>query len=209
MLFTDKNVDSLFAKVMLMTLLCTALPIYALQNQSNIEQVDLLASMQQYKRQLELDSMNREELRVKSSSRSIGVVAVGNYDQFVITITNQQGFRKQLTNTYGSIDVSDLQLPYDGTFNYEILATNATDEVKRDILNNGRGPDASTNITVSKRVSGYFTTSKGSILAPEVLNEEQAKLVTLPHNSVSKNTAKFPSEPVGQPTKNPFLGEQK
>lgn len=176
--FKANNVKSFSVKVTLVVLLNTSTYAFATQDESTIETYELTQRMLQHKRQLALNSADKEPLLVTPSSHGLDVTTFGNYDNFIITVSNQQGYTKQIENSYGSIDISELDLPYDGKYNYEMVAVKYTGEVIYDVMNNGRGTDASTYMTVTKTTSCAFAVSNGEIAVPEVLNE--AKEQTLP-----------------------------
>lgn len=221
MLLTTKKTTPFYATVTLIVLLHVTAPVNANQNEGVLEPYELKARLFQHKRQLEINSEHREALLVMPSSRHLDVTTFDNYDEFVITITNQQGFRKQVRNTYGSVDINDVDLPYDGEYDYEILAIKNTGEVISDVINNGRGDNASTTVMVTKKVSGHFITNNGSIVIPEVVNEP--KPGTLPSKvdqlhdkrepalleSNKTRDVTFPSKPERLPVNHSFFGEEK
>ena len=228
MLFTVEKTRSLSARVTFAALLCASVSVYANQAEYTVEPHELKQRLIQQKRQLELNNMQKGELFVMPSSHYLDVSTVDNYDEYVITVTNQQGFRKQVRNTYGSIDIQDMDLPYDGQYNYEIVAIKDTGEEIVDVMNNGRGANASTTMTISKTIAGNFTTNNGSIVIPETLAEpkpgvETRKIDVLPQKeqtfnqkrtvtpvtSTKKNTITRPNEPMLFSAKEIFSGEEK
>jgi hypothetical protein len=226
MLFTVEK--TLSAKVTFAALLFASVSVYANQDEFVLEPHELKQRLIQQKRQLELNNMQKGELFVMPSSHYLDVSTVDNYDEYVITVTNQQGFRKQVKNTYGSIDIQDMDLPYDGQYNYEIVAIKNTGEEIVDVINNGRGANASTTMTISKTIAGNFTTKSGSIVIPETLAEpklgvETHKIDVLPQkeqvfnqertvtpvSSTKNNTITRPNEPMLFSAKDIFSREEK
>lgn len=228
MLLSAKKTRSLAAQVTFVAVFCASMSVQANQDVFVVEPHELKQRLLQQKRQLELNTMQKGELLVMPSSQYLDVSTVDNYDEYVITVTNQQGFRKQVKSTYGSVEVYDLNLPYDGQYDYEILAIKDTGEEIVDVMNNGRGANASTTMTISKTITGNFTTNNGSIVIPETLAESKPseltrKIVSLPQKettinqepkvtpvtSTKKNTITRPNEPMLFSAKEIFLGEEK
>jgi len=228
MLLTFKNARSLSLQVSLVVSLCASVSAYANQDEFVLEPYELKQRLIQQKRQVELNAMQKGELIVMPSSQYLDVSTIDNYDEYVITVTNQQGYRKQIKNTHGSLDIYDMDLPYDGQYNYEILAIKSTGEEIVDIMNNGRGPNASTTMTVSKTITGNFKTTNGNIVIEEALEESKPsvlmqkidnvpqkettinqKRIVTPVTSNKRNTIRRPNEPMMFSAKEIFSGEEK
>ena len=192
MFFTAKKVMSFSIKVTLIMLLHSTVQANAAQEDGVLEPYELKERMLQHKRQLELNNTPREPLLVTPTSGYLDVTAFDNYDEFVITITNQQGFTKQVKNSSGSIDIYDLDLPYAGKYEYEILAIKFTGEVIADVMNNGRGLGASTNMAITQKVSGHFMTKNNQIIVPET--------------QIEQHSGRFPGKPKQPPVKRSFFG---
>jgi hypothetical protein len=191
MFFTARKVTSLSLKVTLIMLLHSTVQAYAAQEKGILEPYELTERMFQHKRQFELNNTPREPLLVTPTSGYLDVTAFDNYDEFVITITNQQGFSKQVKNSSGSVDIYGLDLPYAGKYQYEVLAIKFTGEVISDIMNNGRGLGASTNMAITQKVSGHFMTKNNQILVPQT--------------RIEQHPGKFPSKPEQPPVKRSFF----
>ena len=228
MLLTFKNARSLSLQVSLVVSLCASVSAYANQDEFVLEPHELKQRLAQQKRQVELNAMQKGELLAMPSSQHLDVSTVDNYDEYVFTVTNQQGFRKQVKNTYGSVDIYDMDLPYDGQYDYEILAIKNTGEEIVDVMNNGRGANASTTMTISKTITGNFTTINGNIVIPETLAESEPSVLThkidtlpqkntiinqkrivTPVTSTKRKTITRPNEPMMFSAKEIFSGEEK
>jgi hypothetical protein len=191
MFLKAKKVMSFSIKVTLIMLLHSTVQANDAQEDGVLEPYKLKERMLQHKRQLELNNTPREPLLVTPTSGYLDVTAFDNYDEFVITITNQQGFTKQVKNSSGSVDIYDLDLPYAGKYQYEVLAIKFTGEVIADIMNNGRGLGASTNMAITQKISGHFMTKNNQILVPQT--------------RIEQHPGKFPSKPEQPPVKRSFF----
>lgn len=169
-------------KVALAALLFNATHVIASQDDQGVAPYELKQRLLQHQRKAELESKLDGTLSVMTSSQHLDVAAFESYDEFVITVTGAQGFSKQIKNTYGSIDIYDLDLPYDGKYSYEVLAIKYTGEEITDVMNNGRGENASTRMAVSHKVSGQFETINGEVLVPQALVEPKPGI--LPTNPI-------------------------
>ncbi|WP_297822756.1 hypothetical protein [uncultured Paraglaciecola sp.] len=195
MFFIARKLTSFSLKVTLIMLLHSTVLAYAAEEEGMLEPYELNMRMLQHKRQLELNSTPREPLLVMHKSGYLDVTAFDNYDEFVITVTNQQGFTKQVKNSTGSVDIYNLNLPNDGKYEYEILAMKFTGEVIADVMNNGRGLNASTNIAITQKTSGHFITKNNQILVPETRLEQRPEM--------------FPGKPQQPPVNRSFFGREK
>lgn len=228
MLLSVRKARSLTVNISLIASLCVSVSVYADQDKFVLEPHELKQRLIQQKRQFELNNIQKGELFVMPSSHYLDVSTEDNYDEYVITVSNQQGFRKQVKNTYGSIDIQDMDLPYDGQYDYEILAIKNTGEEIVDAMNNGRGANASTTMTITKTITGNFTTKNGSIVIPETLAETKPgvqthKIDTLPQKeqtinqkrtvtpatSTKLNIITRPNESILFSAKEIFSGEEK
>lgn len=160
-----------------------------------LEPYEVAERMAQHKRQFELNQELRTPLLVTSLDDGIEVTSFENYDEFIITVANQSGFKKQYTNSTGYIDVYNLGLPVDGDYHYEVLAVKHTNEVIYDVMNNGRGVDASTTMTVTEKVNGHFNVVNGHMKIFEAIDEPKS--------------GALPGKVKPQPIKHTLLGGEK
>lgn len=173
MFYTVKKISNYSMMVVIATLFLGAVQVAAEQNEQVIEPYELKQRLMQHKRKAELEQNLAGTLSLMPSRHNIDIAAFENYDEFVITITGKQGFTKQIKNTYGSLDIYDLDLPYDGKYTYEVLGIKYTNEEIKDVINNGRGENASTTMAISHKISGQFETVNGDVLVPKALEEPQ------------------------------------
>ena len=171
-MFYKTEKKSLFpTKVALIALLFSAPHVFANQDGQVLAPYELKQRLLQHHQKAELESKLGDSLLVMPSSQHLDVAAFESYDEFVITVTGAHGYSKQIKNTYGSIDIYDLDLPYDGKYSYEVLAIKYTGEEISDVMNNGRGENASTRMAISHKVSGQFETINGEVIVPKALVE--------------------------------------
>lgn len=177
MFYKIKEVSSYPIKVVLLVLLTSTTHVSADQDEEAIEPYELKLRLEQHKRRAELEHNLQGTLSVMPSREHIDIAAFENYDEFVITVTGKQGFTKQIKNTYGSLDIYDLDLPYDGKYTYEVLGIKYTNEEIADVINNGRGENASTTMAISHKISGQFEIVDGEVFVPKALEEPQAGIL--------------------------------
>lgn len=177
MFYKIKEVSSYPFTVVLLVLLTSTTHVSANQDEEAIEPYELKQRLEQHKRKTELEYSLQGTLSVMPSREHIDIAAFENYDEFVITVTGKQGFTKQIKNTYGSLDIYDLDLPYDGKYTYEVLGIKYTNEEIADVINNGRGENASTTMAISHKISGQFEIVNGEVLVPKALEEPQPEIL--------------------------------
>ncbi|APD87549.1 hypothetical protein BM527_16440 [Alteromonas sp. Mex14] len=189
-MFYKTEKKSLFpTKLALIVLLSSAPHVFASQDEQVLAPYELKQRLLQHQRKAELESKLGDSLLVMPTSQHLDVAAFESYDEFVITVTGAQGYSKQIKNTYGSIDIYDLDLPYDGKYSYEVLAIKYTGEEISDVMNNGRGENASTRMSLTHKVAGYFSTHNGEIEVPEVFSEKKVDLLPEPGNKTSDSNS--------------------
>ena len=177
MFYKIKEVSSYPITVVLLVLLTSTTHVSADQDEQALEPYELKQRLEQHKRRAELEHSLQGTLSVMPSREHIDIAVFENYDEFVITVTGKQGFTKQIKNTYGSLDIYDLDLPYDGKYTYEVLGIKYTNEEIADVINNGRGENASTTMAISHKVSGQFEIVNGEVLVPKALEERQPEVL--------------------------------
>lgn len=160
-----------------------------------LEPYQVAERMAQHQRQGELNKALRTPLLVTSYDDGIEVTSFEHYDEFIITVANQSGYNKQYKNSTGYIDVYNLGLPVDGDYQYEVVAVKHTNEVIYDVINNGRGVDASTTMTVTEKVSGHFIVNNGYMMVTEAIEEPKSGAI--------------PGKMKSQPVKHTLLGGEK
>jgi len=130
-----------------------ALPAMAAQNLYELERQD-----------------KATELVVTKSSSLINLATSKSYDKYIISVSGKGGFSYQIESKSPTLNILDIKLPYNGTYNYEIKAVQHVAEV-RDTMNNGRAPGAVGKISIVDVSSGQFTSQSGEMMVVEDLKE--------------------------------------
>lgn len=121
------------------------------------------------------------ELVVTKSSSSIGIATSKSYDKYIISVSGDGGFSYQVESKSPKLNIFDINLPYDGTYNYEIKAVQHVAEV-RDTMNNGRPIGSVGKISIVDVSSGQFTSQSGEMMIVKDL--EEPRLNTLPRKPI-------------------------
>lgn len=174
MFFTSRNLKLTTLQAMLTTSLLINVPHVFAQEDSVVDSEQLRERMLRQKHKEELNNAQSKKIAVTLSERDLSVFTSDYYDKYVFTITNQQGFNEEVDNNYGSLNISALNLPYDGRYEYEILAIRFTDELIADVQNNGRERGGLTTIAVSSKISGHFMVKDGFIEVQKMVAEPKA-----------------------------------
>jgi len=117
------------------------------------------------------------EFVVTKSSSAIELASTKTYDKYIISVSGDGGFSYKTESNSPTLSIYDINLPYDGTYNYEIKAVKHVAEVK-DTMNNGRAAGAVGKISIVDVSSGQFTTQNGEMLVSSKLKEP--RIGTLP-----------------------------
>lgn len=118
----------------------------------------------------ELAQVKSNEIIVTKSSRHIDFTAIQDYEKYIISISGDGGFSHTIESDYPTLDLTDLELPYDGSYNYEIKAIQNVAEIK-DTMNNGRSADARGKISIVDVKSGKFTTEFNEVVVSQDISE--------------------------------------
>lgn len=124
---------------------------------------------------IKLQQAKSERIVVTNSANHIDFTPVKNYDKYIISVSGPSGFSKSFETDTPSLDISLLNLPEDGTFNYQIQAITYLAETK-DTMNNGRAEDARGYISKVDVTGGKFTTENFAVKNFEQTNEKTPKL---------------------------------
>lgn len=124
---------------------------------------------------IKLQQAKSERIDVTKSSNHIDFTPQKHYDKYIISVSGPDGFSKSFETDTPSLDISTLNLPVDGTFNYQIKAVSYLKEIK-DTMNNGRSDDARGYISKTDVQNGKFTTENFSVKTFESTNEKSPKL---------------------------------
>lgn len=113
------------------------------------------------------------EMVVTKSSSTIKISSSKVYDKYIISVSGDGGFSYQVESNTPELNIYDLELPYDGSYNYEIRAVKNVAEA-RDTMNNGRAAGAVGKVSVVDVTNGQFTTHYGEML---VLQDKKEPLL--------------------------------
>lgn len=105
----------------------------------------------------ELSKGKSEKPIITKTSYNIELTSSKVYDKYIISVSGDGGYNQQFESQQPSLNLSDFDLPYDGSYNYEIRAIKHVTEMK-DTMNNGRPADAVGKISVIDVTNGQFTT---------------------------------------------------
>ena len=123
---------------------------------------------------MKLKQAKSEKIFVAKSESHIDFTPQKHYDKYIISVSGPNGFSKSFETDTPSLDISSLNIPEDGTFNYQVKAVTYLKEVK-DTMNNGRSEDARGFISKVDVTAGKFTTSNFSVNTFEALSEKEPK----------------------------------
>lgn len=112
------------------------------------------------------------ELTVVKSSQGIKLITEKAYDKYIISVTGDDGYSQQFESDVPDLNIYDLNLPYNGAYNYEIKAVKYIGDFK-DTMNNGRDEDVMGKISLIDVQSGQFINSYG-----EMMNTSDSKEVS-------------------------------
>lgn len=121
---------------------------------------------------IKLQQAKSERIDVTKSSSHIDFTPQKHYDKYIISVSGPNGFSKSFETDTPSLDISTLNLPVDGTFNYQIQAITYLQEIK-DNMNNGRSDDARGYISKIDVTGGKFTTENFSVKTHQQINEKK------------------------------------
>ncbi|MBU2971726.1 hypothetical protein KO527_20455 [Pseudoalteromonas sp. C2R02] len=125
-----------------------------------------------------LKQVKMEKLFPVKSRSHIDVTPMEHYDKYLITVTGDGGFSHQFESEVPTISLYDMpELPYDGSYSYEINAVRHVVEIK-DTMNNGRSEDARGFISIKNTVNGQFVAQSGEFQVFE--DKKEPRKITLP-----------------------------
>lgn len=111
---------------------------------------------------IKIQKSKSEHIAITKSTSHIDFTPVKHYDKYIISVSGPSDFSKSFESDTPSLDIGDLNLPVDGTFNYQIQAVTYLQEIK-DTMNNGRSEDARGYISKVDVTGGKFTTENFSV----------------------------------------------
>lgn len=134
---------------------------------------------------LDLKHIKSMPLFVTKSEHYIDFTPQRNYDKYMISIVGDGGFSHQFESETPSINISDIHLPYDGTYSYEIRAIKHIADNIKDTINNGRAEDAVGKLSIVDVSNGQFTTQNFNIQVTLDEKEPPLKVVKKPAQQMS------------------------
>lgn len=121
---------------------------------------------------IKLQKAKSERIAITQSASHIDFTPSKSYDKYIISVSGPNGFSHTFESGTPSLDVTSLNLPADGTFNYQIQAVTYLQEVK-DSMNNGRSEDAHGFISKVDVTGGKFTTENFAVKTFEQTDEKK------------------------------------
>jgi len=114
-----------------------------------------------------------KKLRATISENAIAVQTIDHFDKYIISIAGADGYSKSFESDKPFFDISQLDLPFNGEFTYEVKAVRILgEEQEKGYLNNGRGENAKRLITEVESTSGSFNSQWGAIQQFEQIQEQ-------------------------------------
>lgn len=120
----------------------------------------------------ELKKAKSNKILVTKSASHIDFTPQKAYDKYIISVSGENGFSKTFESDIPSLDISSLNLPADGTYNYQIKAVQYLQE-KSSTLDNGRGEDNVGFISKVDVTNGKFTSSNFALKTHQETTEKR------------------------------------
>ncbi len=121
------------------------------------------------------DNNKVKPLQATVSDNAIALQAIGHFDKYIISIAGADGYSTSFESNKPFFDISQLDLPYNGEFTYEVKAVRIVgEEQEKSYLNNGRGENAKRLVTEVESTSGSFNSQWGTIQQFEQIQEQPA-----------------------------------
>jgi hypothetical protein len=138
---------------------------------SSISTLPALAEQNPY----ELKQVKAGKITAIKSSQGINLLTEKNYDKYIISVSGDGGFSQQYESDYPSLKMVDLELPYNGSYSYEIKSIKYAADIK-DTMNNGRSEEAVGKVSIVDVKSGMFTNNYGEMVTRQSISEPQRTL---------------------------------
>ncbi len=133
---------------------------------------DVYELQQAYALHNKFNKVTPGKIQVTVSQRFIDFTPEQSFDKFTVTISGAGGFSKQFETDTPSVNISELDLPYEGEYQYQIQAVKYLVEVK-DTINNGRPEDATGYISRVAVASGQFKNQWGQFATYSSKSEKE------------------------------------
>ncbi|MGB1197745.1 MAG: hypothetical protein ACPG46_01780 [Thalassotalea sp.] len=109
-------------------------------------------------------------LTAVKSSQGIRLITEKAYDKYIISISGDDNFSYQFESDTPVLNLYDLNLPYDGSYNYEIKAVKYIGD-RQDTMNNGRDKHVAGKVSLIDVKSGQFINSYGEMMLAQDIKE--------------------------------------
>ncbi len=139
-------------KILLLLAITASMPTFAQQNA------------------YEVKTGKAAKLTAVKSSDSISFITERSYDTYLITISGDEGFSRQVESDTPVINIYDLNLPYNGAYSYEIKAVKFVGDIK-DTINNGRSEESIGRASIVDVQSGKFVNVYDRLVTSRNINE--------------------------------------
>jgi hypothetical protein len=120
----------------------------------------------------ELKKAKSEKILVTKSAGHIDFTPQKTYDKYIISVSGENGFSKTFESDIPSLDIASLNLPEDGTYNYQIKAVQFLKQ-KESHLNNGRSEENIGYVSKVDVTNGKFTSRNFSLETHEQTSEKK------------------------------------
>lgn len=151
-------------RIILLIAITASMPIFAEKNSYDLKQ-----------------AVRAGELTVVKSSQGIKLISEKVYDKYIISVSGDGGYSQQFESDAPDLNLYDLDLPYNGSYSYEIKAVKYIGDFK-DTMNNGRDEDAMGKISIIDVKSGQFINSYGEMMNVQNIKEPTINTFPQPKN---------------------------
>lgn len=135
-----------------------------------------IAIANSFKDKIELTE--NEKLRTSFSATNLEVLSGDYFDNYIISVSNKNGFSKTIESSSPTFSIDDLNLPDNGEYSYEVKAIKILGfKDNQSTLRNGRDENARALETEVKVVSGKLVNQWGSFKEFRAISEESNKAV--------------------------------
>lgn len=135
-----------------------------------------IAIAKSFKDKIELTE--NEKLRTSFSATNLEVLSGDYFDNYIISVSNKNGFSKTIESSSPTFSIDDLNLPDNGEYSYEVKAIKILGyKDNQSTLRNGRDENARALETEVKVVSGKLVNEWGSFKEFRAVSEESNKAV--------------------------------
>ncbi|TPH17057.1 hypothetical protein [Litorilituus lipolyticus] len=132
----------------------------------------IAASMPTFAQQnvYELTQVKAGKLTATKTNQFISLMTEKTYDKYIISVSGDGGYSHQFESDSPTLNISDLDLPYNGSYNYEIRSVKFVSDAQN-TMNNGRSEDARGKVSIIDVQAGKFEANYGQIKAAQDIQE--------------------------------------